>query len=1335
MDVSVYQTLAKNEDMLKVACFYADINGEISSTKTYWKKFQKKEGFSEKEIENITRKLCKLGYVYQNGYDWYAASFAYAVHPSHCIPFLYLLYTEHPLWIRSFEECAVGESKPSIRLRMMVKLALEGKAEEIDPDWFVGLKTWLLSPVALDPQLGWIALRMPDNQFVDYIVNCIVGLAEEDVLDTENFLPQLVQRHKFDNPQIQAKVQDYLALYRYYSHGEYTPTANPVRLNQLILEGVHAAHHREYAKAIVYFDAALKIRNKDSKDKNLFENTHNCYFLIMTYVHEGSEASIAKLHQFLNKKIVSERDNLLPARIVASTFTDIRQEAPEHLIRNLLLPRNERLKQYFGFLFTEYFKNGAGKALKAKDYYPKQAIMQHELSAYLPLKKEDLQRLHSMYGDAPLLTSIHRKETWEVILENLAKEEESGKESAAESNVRLGYFIHYGSHLEVREQTRLKSGRWGSGKVVSTSRYSSGQIECMDEVDRAIWSRWRKSGSYYDVHLKDALPELVGTDRLYTGGSGKYEPVSVTSEKPYLMVEKKEDGFYVTSNYPPLHDSDRLETADCIMVRKDDMHYVVIPLSGKQRRYYEQLISIGKFPLHAENVLKEFFPKVSQTVEVHSPLVEGGSTLETKDGDSIVCLQIQPRDDMFLLRLYVRPLPAGKAFFVPGEGAALIIDEDETGRKQVKRSLAQENVNRRLVETYLEDVLEVYLKGNVVDLDAEQLLSLLDYVRQIPENCCVEWPEGEKMRLRLAAEPSKWNVSLNSNGGWFDVEGDIALDDETIMSMGQLLELIGQSRGKFIRLNENEYLRLNDNLRKQLAKLEALSVKNRGKMQISSLQAGLLNNDVLDGELKINYDQTLTDLRQRIADSKSLSPKVPAKLQATLRDYQLDGFRWMARLNSWGAGACLADDMGLGKTIQTIAYLLLKAKEGASLVVAPASVVPNWKKELQRFAPVLNASILNESDNRQDTVKKAKKFDVVLSSYGLLVSEEELLTSKAWNIVCLDEAHTIKNRETKTSDAAMKLEAKGKVILTGTPIQNHLGELWNLFRFINPGLLGSYECFNQKYITPISLNKDKQRQQQLNRIVHPFMLRRTKQEVVEELPDKQEIVLPVELSTDEMAAYEAIRIKAQEMLAEGGVNVNVATLSEITRLRQAACCTSLVEKKWTGGCSKIDTLLSLMEEIKAGGNRALIFSQFTSLFALVRKELDKAGIEYLYLDGSTPMKQRDKLVQQFQQEDCPFFLISLKAGGLGLNLTGANYIVHLDPWWNPAIEQQATDRAYRIGQEQKVTVYHLISSHTIEEKIVRLHETKRNLADALLEGTDMSHKLTAQELMDMLEEK
>ncbi|MDE6722298.1 MAG: DEAD/DEAH box helicase [Bacteroidaceae bacterium] len=479
-------------------------------------------------------------------------------------------------------------------------------------------------------------------------------------------------------------------------------------------------------------------------------------------------------------------------------------------------------------------------------------------------------------------------------------------------------------------------------------------------------------------------------------------------------------------------------------------------------------------------------------------------------------------------------------------------------------------------------------------------------------------------------------------------------------------------------------------------------------------------------------DEQLLAIRKRILDGSNYSPPVPKELNATLRSYQRDGYLWMARLNSWGAGALLADDMGLGKTVQTIAFLLLKKEEGPSLVVAPASVVPNWQAEIERFAPTLHVQILNFATNRAQVVMDAKAGDVIVTTYGILLSIQEILTQKHWNVACLDEAHIIKNRGAKTSAAAMKIQADNRVMLTGTPVQNHLGELWNLFQFVNPGLLGNYEHFSQKFIIPIEGYQDTEKREQLERIVHPFMLRRTKQAVLKELPEKTEIYHAVELNRDELAIYESIRVRAEKMLQEGGMEVDMHVLAEITRLRQAACSAQLIEPKWTGESSKITALVELLQGVIEGGNRALVFSQFVSFFDIVRKELDRLGMQYFYIDGSVPLKQRTEMVDAFQNGENALFLISLKAGGLGLNLTGANYVFHLDPWWNPAIEQQATDRTYRIGQQQAVTVYHLVSKNTIEEKIIRLHQTKRELAENILARTDASYKLTGKDLLEMV---
>ena len=512
-----------------------------------------------------------------------------------------------------------------------------------------------------------------------------------------------------------------------------------------------------------------------------------------------------------------------------------------------------------------------------------------------------------------------------------------------------------------------------------------------------------------------------------------------------------------------------------------------------------------------------------------------------------------------------------------------------------------------------------------------------------------------------------------------------------------------------------------------------MTSESRSHLQMAPAAVSLLGDLLNDSSLNIEQNDSIKTLLQRIEECSKKTPVVPKTLQAQLRDYQVEGFEWMSRLTAWGAGVCLADDMGLGKTIQTITLLLEQSKNGPSLIIAPSSVVPNWHNELQRFAPTLNLTILNQSKDRTKDIEDAKAGDVIIIPYALLNIQHNDLAAREWNIVCLDEAHTIKNANTKMSKAAMQLNVQRKVILTGTPIQNHLAELWNLFQFINPGLLGSIEHFKKKFILPIEGENDKIRQNQLRRLISPFLLRRTKAEVIEELPAKNEIKLPVELSSEEMTMYEVKRREIEEKILNKQTD-KMSTLAEITRLRQMACSCSLVDKKWKLPSSKLLAFIDLAESLNESGNRALVFSQFTSFFEEVKKAMDKAKLPYLYLDGSTPMVMREKLVKDFQTGECPFFLISLKAGGLGLNLTGANYVIHLDPWWNPAIEQQATDRAYRIGQQQDVTVYRLISQHTIEEKILRLHKTKRNLSDSLLEGSDLAHAMTQEELLELLQE-
>ena len=467
-----------------------------------------------------------------------------------------------------------------------------------------------------------------------------------------------------------------------------------------------------------------------------------------------------------------------------------------------------------------------------------------------------------------------------------------------------------------------------------------------------------------------------------------------------------------------------------------------------------------------------------------------------------------------------------------------------------------------------------------------------------------------------------------------------------------------------------------------------------------------------------------------------LNPQPPSTLQGDLRDYQREGFQWMMRLAHWGAGACLADDMGLGKTVQALALILSRAPQGPSLILAPTSVCINWLEECQRFAPTLNAYQFGVGD-RQEMLDNAGPFDLIVCSYGLLQTEGERLAQKIWHTLVADEAQAIKNALTKRSKAAMALQADFKLITTGTPIENHLGELWNLFNFINPGLLGTLQKFNERYAQAIENQKDQGVQHRLRKLLRPFILRRLKNDVLTELPSRTEVTLHIELSPEERALYEALRRNAmQTMLSntEQAGHKQLKVLAEIMKLRRACCHPRLVMEESTLSSSKLQAFEELVDELLDNRHKALVFSQFVGHLTLIRQLLDKKGIPYHYLDGSTSIPNRKKAVNLFQAGEGDLFLISLKAGGTGLNLTAADYVIHMDPWWNPAVEDQASDRAHRMGQKRPVTIYRLVAKDTIEDKIVELHKHKRDLANSLLEGGEVSGKMSVEDMMALIKD-
>ncbi|WP_414675190.1 SNF2-related protein [Massilia sp. CFBP9026] len=463
----------------------------------------------------------------------------------------------------------------------------------------------------------------------------------------------------------------------------------------------------------------------------------------------------------------------------------------------------------------------------------------------------------------------------------------------------------------------------------------------------------------------------------------------------------------------------------------------------------------------------------------------------------------------------------------------------------------------------------------------------------------------------------------------------------------------------------------------------------------------------------------------------------PTGLQASLRPYQLGGLAWLQFLREYGFGGILADDMGLGKTVQTLAHILFEKEAGRldapALVVAPTSLMPNWQAEAARFAPGLRVLLLHGKE-RAEQFDAIGEHDLVLTTYALLGRDEDALRRHRYHLLILDEAQYVKNSRTKAAQTARLLDARHRLCLTGTPVQNHLGELWSQFNFLMPGLLGDEKSFKADYRKPIEQGNDVQRKEFLARRVKPFMLRRTKDKVATELPPKTEIVLPVELGGAQRDLYETVRVAMDrkvraEIDRKGLARSHIVILEALLKLRQVCCDPRLIEPASATGSAKLDTLMELLDTLTSEGRKVLVFSQFTSMLALVGAALRERGTDFVELTGST--LDRAAQVAAFQQGQVGVFLISLKAGGVGLNLTAADTVIHYDPWWNPASENQATDRAWRIGQRQPVFVYKLIARGTLEEKIQELQRRKGELANAVLsneEETELAPGLQADDL-------
>jgi len=569
-------------------------------------------------------------------------------------------------------------------------------------------------------------------------------------------------------------------------------------------------------------------------------------------------------------------------------------------------------------------------------------------------------------------------------------------------------------------------------------------------------------------------------------------------------------------------------------------------------------------------------------------------------------------------------------------------------------------------------------------------------------------------RVRVGA-PLESRVRVSLEGNWLDTRLEFS-SGELGVELGAVREALGKKR-RWVRLSDGSLSRISASI-EALTEESALVMNGQGHALLPAHQLGRIDRWLEENDGRV--DEHVEALRSRLrALAVSAEPVMPEGLNATLRGYQRRGLAWLQFLQALGAGGILADDMGLGKTITTLAFLLQrKESEGAapSLVVCPTSVAGNWVREAERFTPDLRVVLLHGTSRTREHARVADA-DIVVTTYALLRRDLEKLSSQPFRVVVLDEAQNIKNADAATTRAAGRLQAGMRLALSGTPMENRLAELWSLASFANPGILGTLRAFETRFERPIVADGKSPLTTELRALVRPFLLRRTKDEVLGELPPKTEIDRFVTLRVGDKRMYDALahalRASVAQDLEKRGAQSSLSVFTALTRLRQMACDPRLVDPKSPPAASaKREAFLELVRELVLEGRRALVFSQFVQLLTLWRIDLDAEKIAYEYLDGSTV--KRDEVVRRFQEGTAPLFLVSLKAGGAGLNLTAADTVIHCDPWWNPAVEDQATDRTHRIGQDKPVTVVRLVARGTIEEKILSLKAKKRELTQAVI---------------------
>ena len=942
---------------------------------------------------------------------------------------------------------------------------------------------------------------------------------------------------------------------------------------------------------------------------------------------------------------------------------------------------------------------------------------------------------HDQLGTRTLTQLVETLEDWEMslqTLEGLIPEQKTSKKTAAAQIAKPSRLIwqvtpvgDYGQLIITPLEQRLgKSGKWSSGRAVSLKRLhgKANDMDFLTDHDKkaaaAIESwhvGWGSSAREFEVGAR-AVYQLIGHPYV-VDDSGKM--IEVVESAARLEIGTHADHLKLAMKPEPMGSLSYRMAFDSNTGRIEVTHFSAAQLRISQALNNDAI----KVPLKARQRLLDIASALAADIPVQSDSRDSNS--EQRNGDPTPLLQLDYYGDALSIHLQVEPVSGSEQFFNCGEGGEVVYVNAESGTIQAVRDLPHErSLMQALVATSVQ-LSKVYDGRPVLQLtDIESILELLDELQQLDIRCL--WPRDMPLKVAGRADSNQLSLKIKSASEWFSASGELQYSEQDSLSLENLLKLIKKSpESRFLELAKGEFLALSATLQSQLQSFEtygSAQSSRDGEQRLHSLS--MLALEPLLDTATISADKHWHSWRKRLQKSCALNAKIPPTLQAELRPYQLEGYQWLTRIAELGAGACLADDMGLGKTLQTLALLLQRAPDGAALVVAPTSVTGNWLQEAQRFAPTLKARLYGgTAEERQQLLNQLQPFDLLIVSYGLLHNDIESLGAVQWHTTVLDEAQAIKNAATQRAKAARKLKADFRLATTGTPIQNNLMDLHSLFAFLIPGFLGSMAKFRKTFALPIERDNDDSARQQLRTLVAPFMLRRHKRDVLKDLPARTDITLSVELSGEEAVLYDTLRQQALDAVMQSAEDKSdgskkLRVLAELMKLRRLCCNPQLLQSDWSGPMAKLSLFANTIEELLANKHKVLVFSQFVDHLKLLEAHLQKNDISYQYLDGSTTAKQRTERVSAFQAGSGDVFLISLTAGGTGLNLTAADYVIHMDPWWNPAVEDQASDRAHRIGQQRPVTIYRMVTAGTIEAQIQDLHATKRELADSLLADTD-----------------